>query len=1106
MGSSGSRRVSRPETLTGGKRKVVRVWLLGGFRVSVGSRTITQDAWRLRKAAALVKLLALTPGHRMHREQAIDLLWPHANRRAASNSLRATLHTACKVLDPAMGSHYLASEGESLVLCPEGDLWVDVDAFEQAAATARGANEPTTYRAALDLYEGDLLPEDRYEEWTEGRREELRQLYLGLLVGLAGLHEERDEHDLAIEALRKATAKESTFEEAQVALMRLHAISGRPERALVQYERLRDALSRGLGTQPAEATRRLRDEIVAGILPVKPSVYLSREKERRGVGKHNLPAPRTSFVGREREMVEVKRMLAMTKLLTLTGAGGSGKTRLALEVARDLMSIYPDGVWLATLAELSEGDLVPQAVAAALQIPERSGQPLIDTLVEALADKELLLVLDNCEHLVEAAAVLVDTLLDSCLHLGVLATSREPLGITGEVNWVVPLLSLPAKAHEESNGEATIESLMRSEALRLFVDRARLKLPDFELTQQNAGAVVRVCRKLDGIPLAIELATARMGAFAVEQVAQRLDVSLDVLTGASRSAAPRQQTLRATIDWSHKLLSEAERMFFRRLSVFAGGWTLEAAEAVCSGGGVEKGDVLDLLGGLVDKSLVVAGAPRGGAMRYRMLEPLRQYAREKLEEGREADEVQNRHASFFLAVAEEAEPKLVGSQQSAWVERLEAEHDNMREALSWVLERGEGELGLRFGGALWRFWHMRGYLREGIRWMEPVLAEGKPAASPARVKALEGMGWLLQLQGDHERAKTIYEEMFELSRESGNKGNIATALNSLGTVAAQQGDNERAKALLQENLEVIGELEAAGDPATPLKKFYLSNLLGYLAINDEGDYARGTILWEESLALARELEDDYSVGITLGNLGHVALLQRDFDRAKARSEEALASANELGNAGVELVPSACINLGLATLGLGEHERAMESFEEALVTSQDMGRTPPVIEALEGMASLAGAMGKATRAAHLWGAAETAHQATGIMAFSPGELALHEPHLALANSQLGDELWQEALAEGRAMSLEEAAEYALSKAADQPEATIAQEHLTSAEAMGNLTHREGEVVVLVARGLTNRQISRELRISERTAGNHVAKILKKLGLRSRAQIASWVSET
>jgi predicted ATPase/DNA-binding CsgD family transcriptional regulator len=722
-----------------------------------------------------------------------------------------------------------------------------------------------------------------------------------------------------------------------------------------------------------------------------------------------------------------------------------------------------------------------------------------------LEDKELLLVLDNCEHLVEAAARLVDTLLDSCPHLGVLATSREPLGISGEVNWAVPLLSLPAKADEESNGEVTIESLMHSEALRLFVDRARLRLPDFQLTQQNAGAVAKVCRKLDGIPLAIELATARMGAFAVEQVAQRLDVSLDVLSGANRTSAPRQQTLRATIDWSHKLLSEAERTFFRRLSVFAGGWTLEAAEAVCSGGGVEEGDVLDLLGGLVDKSLVVAGTPTGGAMRYRMLEPLRQYAREKLEEGREADEVQNRHAVFFLAVAEEAEPELARQQQGVWVERLEVDHDNLRGTLSWVLERGESGTALRLGAALWRFWHTRGYLNEGTRWLERILADDDPRASQIRVKALEGMGWLVQLQGDRVRARATYQEMLELSRELGDKGSIATALNSLGTVAAQHGDNERARALLQENLEVIGELEAEGDPAATLKKFYVCNLLGYLAINEENDYARATALLQESLALARDAGDTYLVGNTLSNLGHPALMQGEYERAKALSEEALTFANELGGTRAGFAASALVNLGIAALGLGEHERAAGSFQEALLVSQDMRVKPQVIESLEGMASLAGVLGKDARAAHLWGAAEMAREVTGI-ALSSGELALHEPHLALARSQLGDEAWQEALTEGQAMSLEEAAEYALSKEADQSVAMIGQDPSAQDEPMGDLTRREREVAALIARGLTNRQVSTELSISERTAGNHVAKILQKLGLRSRAQIVSWVSET
>src|SRR5215212_4871259 len=960
MSSSGSERLRSSEVARREKRETIRVWLLGGFRVSVDSRIITQDGWRLRKAATLVKLLALALGHRTHREQAMDLLWPESGRKAASNSLRSTLHTARKVLDPATGSRYLASEDESLVLCPEGNLWVDVDAFEEAAATARGAKEPATYRAALDLYEGDLLPEDRYEEWTEGRRQELRQLYLALLVALAVLHEERDEHGLAIEALRKATAKEPTLEEAQVGLMRLHALSRRPERALAQYERFRDTLSRGLGTRPAEATLRLRDEIAAGKLPIALSLDLSQEKEPLGVSKHNLPAPMTSFVGREQEMLEVKRLIPMTRNLTLAGAGGSGKTRLAFEVARDLIGTYPDGVWMVELAPLSEPGLIAQEVAGALEVTDRSGEPLADTLVDSLTGKEMLLVLDNCEHLIDAAARLAEYLLHSCPRLRILATSREPLGIAGEAVWQVIPLSLP-----DMDRPASVEGLMRYEACRLFVDRARLRLPDFELTQQNAGAVARVCRKLGGMLLAIELATARMGALAVEQVAQRLDVSLDVLSGANRTSAPRQQTLRATIDWSHKLLSEAQRTFFRRLSVFAGGWTLEAAEAVCSRGGVEEGDVLDLLGGLVDKSLVVAGAPTGGAMRYGMLEPIRQYARQKLEDSGEADEVRDWHAAYFLALAEEAEPELARQRQDVWVKRLEGEHDNLREAFSWVLERGEAELGLRFGAALWRFWYNRGSLSEGIRWMERVLAGSDPAPAPARVKALEGLGWLAQLQGDAERAQAAYGEMLRLSRELGENGNIATALNSLGTLAAARGDNERARALLEENLSVLQELEDERNTATILKRFHMFGLLGFLALNEEGDYARGATLLEESLELAREVEDSFLVGTMLSNLGYAALLQGHNERAGALCEEALALAHELGSAGVEIVPEASVNAGLAALAQSDHERAAASFKDALAVSQEAGRKPSVINALEGIASLSGALGWGTRAAHLW---------------------------------------------------------------------------------------------------------------------------------------------
>jgi non-specific serine/threonine protein kinase len=409
------------------------------------------------------------------------------------------------------------------------------------------------------------------------------------------------------------------------------------------------------------------------------------------------------------------------------------------------------------------------------------------------------------------------------------------------------------------------------------------------------------------------------------------------------------------------------------------------------------------------------------------------------------------------------------------------------------------------GAALWRFWFARGYLSEGTGWMERVLAEGVPEASTVRVKALEGLGWLLQFQGAYARAGATYEEMLELSRVLGDKANATTALNSLGTVAAQQGDTERARAYLRENLKALEEIqEEEGKTVTTLKRFHALNLLGYLAIIEEGDYARGATLWKESLALAREAGDADRVGNALSNLGYAEVLRGDYQRAKALCEEALALAQELGSAGMEIVPSALVNLGLSSLGIGEYGRAKTSFAEALAMSQTSGQKPQAIDALEGMASLVAITGAASRAARLWGAAEVAREATGI-SLSPSERAMHEPYLAPARSRLGEVAWERALAEGRAMSLEEAAEYALVKAEIDRSTTPVPEQIPPGEPTVELTRREEEIAALVAEGLTNRQIAEELSISERTAGNHVAKILRKLKLRSRTQIGGWAAE-
>src|SRR5919112_2007506 len=1025
----------------------MRVGLLGDFKVSVETRTIEEDAWRLRKAANLVKLLALSASHRLHREQVMDALWPGLGKQAASNNLRQTLYAARRTLEPdwAANSRYLSLQDKQLTLCPRGRLWVDVEAFEEAATTARRARDLAAYRLAIELYAGELLPGDRYEEWAEGRREELRRLYLALLVELGDHFEERDEHEAAVETLQRAATEEPTLEEVHAGLMRLYAFSDRRTQARNQYKRLREALSDRLGTEPSASTRHLYDEIAAGRFPPSKPNAPAVEEPLLVVGKHNLPAPRTSFVGRETELQNIKRDLAMTRLLTLTGAGGCGKTRLALEVARGSVGAYPDGVWLVELAPLSEGMLVAQAVAATLGVQEQPERSLTDALVNFLRAKRALLVLDNCEHLVDAVARLVDTFLNSCPDLRVLATSRESLNVEGELNWLVPSLSVPSLGQSPR-----VEELAGYESVRLFV----------------------------------------------EQIAARLDDSLRLLTTGSRTASPRHRTLRGTLDWSYALLSEPERSLFCRLSVFAGGWTLEAAEVVGAEVDNEQVDVLDVLSRLVDKSLVVAETTGGGGVRYRMLEPIRQYAREKLEEGGEAEEVRRQHASFFLSLTEEPELRLRGAEDVEWLERLEAEHDNLRAALSWVLERGEAELGLRLAGALWPFWEAHGHYSEGRRWLEEALEKDGQASAAARAKALEGLGWSTYRQGDTDRAKAIAEEGLRLSDEGG-LGGVVTAdfLCMSGMMAKVQGHHERARELLEESLRLSREAD---------DKLRIAHSLLILGITMEGlgDLKRAKAYYEVGIVLSRELGYGAILARYLLSLGYTLLLKGEYERGATLNEEAAALLQERGYKGGSL-ELALDNLGWAALLQSDHERARTSYEESLILCKELGNMWIASHSLEGLACISAAEGASEQAARLFGAAEALREAVGYQQV-PEEDAWSEPYLAVSRVRLGEASWAGAWAEGLAMSMEQAIEHALSEQKPTPPTSPEAEQPTSDEPP-ELTRREKEVATLVARGLTNHQIAQELVLSEHTVITHVRNILKKLNLRSRTQLTLWVTE-
>jgi predicted ATPase/DNA-binding CsgD family transcriptional regulator len=939
------------------------------------------------------------------------------------------------------------------------------------------------------------LPADRYEEWAEDRRQQLRRLDLTLLVELAGIYEERGEYGPAIEVLTTVTAEEPAHEEAHAGLMRLYALVGNNGEALAQYGRLEEALSRALGTEPAASSRALKDEIAAGRFP--PAEGRSLESTPEGppdAGRHNLPAPRSSFVGRETELRKLKRDLAMTRLLTLTGAGGCGKTRLALEVARELVGAYPDGVWLVEFASLSEGELVAQAMAAALGIQEQPERSLTDALVDFLRAKRALLVLDNCEHLIDAVARLTDDLLNLCSHLKVLATSRESLNVEGELNWTVPSLSVPSLRHQP-----TVTEVEGYESVRLFVERARHRNPAFSLTPENAQAVTRICGRLEGIPLAIELAAARVG-LSVEQIATRLDDSLGLLTTGSRTASSRQRTLRGTLDWSYALLSESERKLFWRLSVFAGDWTLEAAEAVGADGSIEGSEILNLLGRLVEKSLVVAEAGAQGASRYRMLEPVRQYARERFEESEEVEAIQRRHAEFYLALAEEAEPEVEGPQQAAWLERLEAEHDNLRTALSWSLERGEeAELGLRVGEALGQFWYLRGYFGEGRRWLEEALAKASPASTAARANALRRLSFLAFLQGDLDRAQEASEEGLKLEGVelfwdiAGRRSVAAGLLHMLGLVKSARGDSERAIQLYEESLTLsrkVGDKRGSADNLL---------LLG-IEMRSRGDFGKARELLEEGMGVGRGVGDPELLAAFLTQLCDAFVLQGDLERATVIGEKAVAVCREHKHR--FMLSEVLCNLGWAALLRGDPERATTLYAESLELKREVGLMLLLPETLDGLACVAVAKGEAERAVRLFGATRALHELVRNHLSASEYAALREPYLVATHSQLSGEEWEAAFAEGRAMGFEEAVEYALSEE-ELPSPTLVP--MPEQPPTETLTPREQEVALLVGRGLTNRQIAQELVISEHTVHHHVTNILKKLNLSSRQQVASCLSD-
>ena len=733
--------------------------------------------------------------------------------------------------------------------------------------------------------------------------------------------------------------------------------------------------------------------------------------------RNNLPLQPTPLIGREKEVAEVCERLSRpeVRLLTLTGAGGTGKTRLGLQAAAELTQQFEDGVFFVSLAAISDPELVVGAVAGTLGVKEAGGQPLLESLEYYLGEKHILLVADNFEQVLEAAPV-VTGLLAAASNLKVLATSRIPLGLYGEHEYAVPPLALP-----DPERPLSVERLTQYEAVRLFVERAQAAKTDFSVTNDNAPAVAEICYRLDGLPLAIELAAARIKVLSPQKMLGRLGNRLKLLTGGARDLPERQQTLRSTIEWSYGLLEESEKVLFARLSVFAGGRTLEAIEAICDAEGDLPVDVLDGLASLVDKSLLKQEEGVGGEPRFVMLETIHEYAREKLEQSGEPRELRRLHAEYFLALAEEAEPQVEGPQQAAWLDRLEEEHDNIRAALSWSLGQGQdADMRLRMGAALGEFWYWQGHFAEGLRWLEEALAKSNPAPRAARAKALYRVSWLAMMQGDLDRAIGAGEEGLELEgverfRTGSGDSTASNLRRALAMAVGNRGELDRAMELLEASLALSREAGSIRGAAHSLWTLGATCMLG-----DELERAREFL--EEALTLGRASGDPAIIAGILTHLGHTLLLQGDIERATAVSEEAASMLRERTNRNYYLA-EVLENLGWAALLQGSSEQAKALFAQGLGLRRELGDKLMAPNTLEALASAAAAQGEAERTARLYGVVEKLNEVMGIPQ-DAGEDALTQPYLAAARSQLDEAEWQEAWTEGRAMTLEEAISYAL----------------------------------------------------------------------------------
>jgi predicted ATPase/DNA-binding SARP family transcriptional activator/DNA-binding CsgD family transcriptional regulator len=1105
--------------------QMVRIHLLGELRVVIGDQITSDAMWRHRPSRSLLRGLALAPNHRLSRDQALNLVGRAESPEAEVRALYRALHTIRRVLEPEnpgmAKSSLLSFEGGVLRLCPSQRLWVDVEEFEARARRARLSREVQDYEAALAVFGGELLLEDGVSDPHASRASALHTLHGTLLMELADAHFRRGDLNEAILTLHRLIVTHPTWEDAHRALMRLYIFTGRRYEAEYQYQQLQDILHRELGAAPDAETEQIyadmrRSQSGQPSSPVSPARDHQQEGEpahsatplptgtQRAHGSTGSSQPQltpasytTSFIGRRGELALVADLLEDARLLTIWGMAGCGKTRLALQSASELSHAYRDGMRIVLLAPLTDPQMLPAAVADQLGVREESGQGALATLVEAMSTRDMLLVLDNCEHLRAACAELVAELIAHCPHVHLLATSRAPLGLTDtECVWRLPSLETPDPEHLPP-----LHDLLSYDAIRLFVERAALARPGIALTPRNARAIVQICWRLGGIPLAIELAAGCVRFMTPAQIAARLDDCFAVLNGSGPVVLPRQQTMRMAIDWSWRLLDDHDQVLLRRLAVFSGSWPLEAAEAICADDGLPRGEIPRLLGRLVDHALVDV-EDHGERMRYRMVEVIRQFAQEQLQSSEEAETLRRRHVEWYVDLAEEAAPHLRGPDRREHMDRLAAELDNLRAALQQSFDSGWTTLALPLSSALGWFWYTRGLMTEGRRWLTPLVAlednRVEASAQPTLARALYAAGWLAYVQGDLEEAEALSERSRTLFGRLGDKRGLAEAINVQGCVAGTRNQLERADAAFQECLRLATE---CGD--TSRMAISLSNLADMAS--QRGDVNGAAVLYGRCLELAREAADERSIAMSLTNLGRIAHVRGDDRRAIDYLNESADRFRTLGD--VRGIGEALATRATVLRDSHDAEGAVQAYAEALELFERAGMRTLIAECLDGLAEVLAARKQYSLAAEVLSMRNALHHLLGSEP-TPAEQERHGRLVLQVRGILGLRAFERALVEGRALTVERLiARVGTEERPHEPApAPRSRGRPRAADNAGrpSLPPGERKVAELVARGLTNWQIAERLQRSQRTIETQVSNILAHTGLRSRKELAMWLA--